>query len=67
MYKLHQLQAKSTHLSVMVGLYGSLCLIEAICVTVLPETGTGDIPDTIEEARMAFSKKAKSAHQRQDL
>ena len=39
----------------VVVLYGTCALFEALLVCFIPETRGGEIPDTIEEARVAHS------------
>ena len=49
----------------MVALYGTLALMEVCCVFVLPETSKREMPDTIEEAKVAFTKKPKNTDNQQ--
>jgi len=47
-----------THLSIVTGLFGVLGLIKLTAIAFLPETSDGEIPDTIEEAKVAYGKKS---------
>lgn len=42
-------------MSVMIGLFGMLCVVDMFALIVLPETKDKEMPDTIEEANKQFS------------
>lgn len=52
-------QANLTHLSVVIGLYEILAVVNVVCIYFLPETSGGEIPDTIKEALQLYDKKEK--------
>lgn len=60
-------QANLTHLSVVIGLYGILAVVNVVCFYFLPETSGDEIPDTIKEALQRYRKKAQKTEQNKEI
>ena len=52
--------SQATHVSVMMGLFAMMSLFEGTAFLFLPETRNKELPDTVEEARIACSRKKKT-------
>lgn len=59
-------QANLTHLSVVIGLYGILAVVNVVCIYFLPETSGGEIPDTIKEAVQLYDKNAQKTKENKE-